>query len=98
MNSELLEPSNFVAQCVFVAVVLAITYASTTGWFRLLQQRREIAFLSGKLSVVHEARLNELAELLNLTNVMDAYRQGVLWSLLATVESHLVALRRLVPI
>ncbi|MBP9091207.1 hypothetical protein KBI23_09270 [bacterium] len=97
MNSELLEPSNFVAQCVFVAVVLAITYVSTSGWFRLLQQRREIAFLSGKLSVAHEARLNKLAELLNLTNVMDAYRQGVLWCLLSTVESHLVALRRLVP-
>lgn len=97
MNSELLEPSNFVAQCVFVAVVLAITYASTTGWFRLLQQRREIAFLSGKLSVAHEARLNKLAELLNLTNVMDAYKQGVLWSLLSTVESHLVSLRRLLP-
>jgi hypothetical protein len=82
---------------VCVAVVLAITYASTTGWFRLLQQRREISFLSGKLSVAHEARLNKLAELLNLTNVMDAYKQGVLWSLLSTVESHLVALRRLVP-
>ena len=93
MNGEYLALGDQGLQFIFVAVLMAVAVAYTGGWFRWLQQRREIVLLDGKVSVAKQARLEKLAELLSLSSAFDAFSQGLLWSLTSTVESHLRTLR-----
>ncbi len=94
MNSEYLVSGDQSLQFILVAVLMAVAVAYTGGWFRWLQQRREINVLDGKLSVAKQANLEKVAELSTLANALNAFSQGLLWSLTSAVESHLRTLRK----
>ncbi|MBL0186330.1 MAG: hypothetical protein IPP97_11390 [Candidatus Obscuribacter sp.] len=81
-------------QVFFVSLILLVAFAVSCGWWRFLQQRLEVSSLSGKLPVAYQARLEKLAEMLDLDNAIAAFSDGVLWNLIATVEGHLKPLRR----
>jgi hypothetical protein len=81
---------------VFIAALVLIAFAAFSGgWVRWLQQRLEVFSLSGKLPIAYQANLEKLAELLELDSAMQAFSQGMLWSLIATVEAQLKPLRRM---